>query len=166
MKIVAPTSWQHRSIDIRQVANIQPAIINAFGSVELLPWVGTGFALGSMAILPFGKGLGIFQIRPVYLVNIVIFEACSVLCGAAPNMAALIVGRVISGLAGSGMYVGTLTYVSLTTSMRERPAYLAGSTAMWGLGTVLGPVVRTCDMFAVSCSRVLTETIGRRSLCG
>lgn len=96
-----------------------------------------------MAILPWGNALGIFSIRPLYLFNIVIFEACSVLCGAAPNMAVLIVGRVVSGVAGAGMYVGTLTCVSLTTSMNERPLYLAGSTAMWGLGTVLGPIVST-----------------------
>lgn len=94
-----------------------------------------------MAILPWGKAYGIFNIKLIYITNIMLFEVGSALCGAAPTMPALIVGRVIAGVGGSGMYSGTLTYVSVTTSMKERPAYLAGSTVVWGIGSVLGPVV-------------------------
>ena len=55
------------------------------------------------------------------------------------------------------MYVGCLTLLSLTTSIRERPNYMAfigiseqgpnpsftcaNGRIAWGLGTVLGPVV-------------------------
>ncbi|KAI0007237.1 major facilitator superfamily-domain-containing protein [Xylariaceae sp. FL0662B] len=128
------------SLDNTIVANIQPSIINDFGHVELLPWIGTGFALGTMAILPWGKVYGVFNIRWVYIFNILLFEIGSAVCGSAPNITALIIGRVIAGVGGSGMYSGTLTYVSVSTSMEEKPAYLAGSTVVWGLGSVLGPV--------------------------
>lgn len=107
-----------------------------------------GFALGSMAVLPWGKSYGVFNMKWIYLVNIVLFEVGSALCGAAPSMQALVIGRVIAGVGGSGMYSGTLTYVSVLTSAKERPAYLAGSTVIWGIGSVLGPVVRvvySCD---------------------
>ncbi|CAG9953673.1 unnamed protein product, partial [Clonostachys rosea f. rosea IK726] len=129
------------ALDNTIVADIQPAIIDDFGSVELLPWVGTGFALGTMAILPWGKAYGVLNNKWAYVASILLFEAGSAVCGAAPTMDALIIGRVVAGVGGSGMYSGTLTYVSVLTSPQEKPAYLAGSTVVWGIGSVLGPVV-------------------------
>nr|ART35015.1 putative Major Facilitator Superfamily transporter [Fusarium miscanthi] len=129
------------AIDNTIVANIQPSIINDFGHLELMSWIGTGFALGTMFILLWGKVYGVFNIKWVYIFNIFLFEAGSALCGAAPNIQALIIGRVIAGIGGSGMYSGTLTYVSVLTNQQEKPAYLAGSTVVWGVGSVLGPVV-------------------------
>ncbi|RKL46671.1 hypothetical protein BFJ70_g3156 [Fusarium oxysporum] len=129
------------AIDNTIVANIQPSIINDFGHLELMSWIGTGFALGTMFILLWGKVYGVFNIKWVYIFNIFLFEAGSAVCGAAPNIQALIIGRVIAGIGGSGMYSGTLTYVSVLTNQQEKPAYLAGSTVVWGIGSVLGPVV-------------------------
>ncbi|GKT41336.1 efflux pump DEP3 [Colletotrichum spaethianum] len=129
------------ALDNTIVANIQPAIVNDFGHLELLSWIGTGFALGTMFILLWGKLYGVFNIKWVYIFNIFLFEAGSVICGAAPNIEALVIGRVIAGVGGSGMYSGTLTYVSVLSNDQEKPAYLAGSTFVWGVGSVLGPVV-------------------------
>ncbi|KAI9900340.1 hypothetical protein N3K66_004602 [Trichothecium roseum] len=129
------------ALDNTIVADIQPSVLKDLGRVELLPWLGTGFALGSMAVLPWGKIYGVFDMKWIYLLNIVLFEAGSAICGAAPTMEALIVGRAIAGVGGSGMYSGTLTYVSVLTEEKEKPAYLAGSTVVWGIGSVLGPVV-------------------------
>ncbi|KAF4494557.1 ABC transporter [Fusarium agapanthi] len=129
------------AIDNTIVANIQPSIIKDFGHLELMSWIGTGFALGTMFILLWGKVYGVFNIKWVYIFNIFLFEAGSAVCGAAPNIQALIIGRVIAGIGGSGMYSGTLTYVSVLTNEHEKPAYLAGSTVVWGIGSVLGPVV-------------------------
>lgn len=136
------------ALDNTIVANIQPSIISDFGRVELLPWIGTAFALGTMSILTWGKIYGVCNIKWVYMFNILLFEVGSAICGAAPNMVALIVGRVIAGIGGSGMYSGTLTYVSVLTSMEERPAYLSGSTVIWGVGSVLGPVVCQLPWFS------------------
>lgn len=129
------------ALDNTIVADIQPSILRDFDSIELLPWIGTGFALGTTAILPWGKAYGIFNIRWLYIFNILLFEVGSAICGAAPTINALIVGRVIAGIGGSGMYSGTLMYVSLLTSTSEKAAYLSGSTVIWGVGSVLGPVV-------------------------
>ncbi|RGP77980.1 major facilitator superfamily transporter [Fusarium longipes] len=129
------------ALDNTIVADIQPAIINDLGQMQLLPWVGTGFALGTMVVLPLSKAYGVFSIRSLYLANILLFQVGSAICGAAPNMNAMVLGRVIAGVGGAGMYAGTLTYVSVCTTMGERASYMAGSTVMWGVGTVLGPVI-------------------------
>jgi len=138
------------ALDNTIIANIQPAIINDFGHLELLAWIGTGFALGTIFILLWGKVYGVFNIKQVYILNIFLFEAGSALCGAPPNIEALIISHVIAGVGGSGMHSGTLTYVSLLCNSQEKQAYLAGSTVVLGIGSVLGPVVG--GAFAMSSS--------------
>jgi MFS family permease len=129
------------ALDNTVMADVQPAILNRFGSIEELPWLGVGFALGGISILPWGKAYGIFNIKWLYIATVLLFEVGSALCAAAPSINALIVGRVIGGVGGAGMYSGTLTYIAVTTSKYERPMYMAGVAVVWGAGTVLGPVV-------------------------
>jgi MFS family permease len=63
--------------------------------------------MGSVAIiLLIGKLYGIFEIKWLIIISIIAFEAGSALCGGAPNANALIVGRVIAGMGGAGMYIG------------------------------------------------------------
>jgi MFS family permease len=63
--------------------------------------------MGSVAIiLLVGKLFGTFDIKWLIISFIVAFEVGSAICGAAPNANALIVGRVIAGMGGAGMYIG------------------------------------------------------------
>lgn len=39
------------------------------------------------------------------------------------------------------MYVGVLTLLSVTTTIQERPMYVGSTGLMWGIGTVLGPII-------------------------
>ena len=47
-----------------------------------------------------------FNLKPMFIGSIVLFEAASALCGAAPTMDALIVGRAIAGVGGTGIFLG------------------------------------------------------------
>lgn len=98
---------------------------------------------GVAVIMPFGKMYGLFNAKWLYISSLVLFEAASALCGGAPTMSAMIVGRVFAGAGGIGMYLGVLTLLSVNTSDKERPAYLSLIGLVWGLGTVLGPVRMT-----------------------
>ncbi|KAJ5296301.1 uncharacterized protein N7443_007194 [Penicillium atrosanguineum] len=130
------------SLDNTIVANIAPEIVNKFNAVEDLPWLSVGFMIGGMAmILPFGQLYALFDAKWVFIVSTVVFMAASALCGAAPNMDAEIVGRVFAGAGGNGMYFGLLALISMNTTSQERPKWLSLSGLVWGLGTVLGPVV-------------------------
>lgn len=40
-------------------------------------------------------------------------------------MSAMIIGRVLAGVGGNGMYLGTLTLMILHTTDKERSGYLA-----------------------------------------
>ncbi|KAJ6155795.1 hypothetical protein N7470_006361 [Penicillium chermesinum] len=130
------------SMDNTIVADIQSPIVNKFGEVGKLSWMGVAFVLSSASTMTtWGKLYDIFSAKILYILGVVIFEAGSALCGAAPNMNALIVGRAIAGLGGSGLYLGCLTLIEVTTSVRQRPMYMGFTGITWGLGTVLGPLI-------------------------
>ncbi|OBT47008.1 hypothetical protein VE00_02519 [Pseudogymnoascus sp. WSF 3629] len=130
------------ALDNTVVADIQPAIIANFGDIQKLPWLTGAFLIGSASTnLVWGKVYGQMEAKITYLISLVIFEVGSALCGAAPTMNALIIGRVIAGVGGSGMYVGVMTLLSVTTSLQERPMYVGLTGLLWGIGTVLGPII-------------------------
>ncbi|OQE43042.1 hypothetical protein PENCOP_c003G06262 [Penicillium coprophilum] len=130
------------SLDNTIVANIAPTIVNDFNAVEDLPWLSVGFMIGGMTmVLPLGKIYSTFDAKWVFIVSTVIFMAASALCGGAPTMDAEIIGRVFAGAGGNGMYFGLLALISMNTTSQERPKYLSLSGLVWGLGTVLGPVI-------------------------
>ncbi|KAK9416092.1 putative MFS drug efflux transporter protein [Seiridium unicorne] len=84
-------------------ADIQSPFIEQFDNVESLTWIGTAFPLGSVAAL-----YAIFDLKALFITNVVLFEAASALCGAAPTMNALIVGRAIAGVGGTGIFLGVI----------------------------------------------------------
>lgn len=82
-------------LDTTIAADVQGAVIETFGDVPQLSWIGAGFPLGSVAvILPYGFLYTAFNMKWLYVAGILLFQAGSALCGAAPSMNALIVGRV------------------------------------------------------------------------
>ena len=94
-------------LDTTIVADIQAPISETFSNVAQLGWLGIGFTLGStVLILPLGKAFGTFDNKWVFILCLLNFAAANALCGGAPNMDAMIVGRVWAGAGGAGMYLG------------------------------------------------------------
>jgi MFS family permease len=94
-------------LDTTVAAAVQTPIYEQFGEVENLAWVGIGFPMASVAvILLLGRLYDLVDIKILILVSTALFEGGSALCGGAPNMSAMIVGRVIAGIGGAGMYLG------------------------------------------------------------
>jgi MFS family permease len=82
-------------------------VYTRFNNIEDLAWVGLGFPMASVAGIMFlGRMYGLFDVKTLLNSSIFIFEVGSAVCGAAPNMNALIVGRCIAGFGGCGMYLG------------------------------------------------------------
>lgn len=78
---------------------MQGPILASLGDLNLLPWVGTGFLMGSVATISlFGSLYNRIEVKWPYLGSIVAFDAWSAICGAAPNMEAMTVGRVVAGI--------------------------------------------------------------------
>ncbi|KAI1918584.1 hypothetical protein LOZ65_004818 [Ophidiomyces ophidiicola] len=130
------------ALDNTVVANVQPMVVTTYGRVDLLPWLAVSFALASAATtLPWSKAYGSFSAKKLYIGGTTVFMGGSALCGAAPDIQSFIIGRAIAGAGGCGMYLGLLTLLSVTTTNTERPKYLSLTGLIWGIGTVLGPVI-------------------------
>ncbi|KAK1988890.1 major facilitator superfamily-domain-containing protein [Colletotrichum cereale] len=130
------------ALDNTVVANVQAKVAETYHRVDLVPWLGVSFALASAATtLPWSKAYGTFSAKKLYIGSTTVFMGASALCGAAPDINSFIVGRAIAGAGGCGMYMGLLTLLSVTTTNAERPKYLSLTGLIWGIGTVLGPVV-------------------------
>src|SRR6266536_3673090 len=130
------------ALDNTIVADIQPVIVLHFNEVAKISWLSVAFLIGAAATnLVWGKVFGQFNAKWTYIFCVFLFELGSAVCGAAPSMDALIVGRAICGVGGSGMYVGVMTLLAATTTIHERPMYIGGTGLTWGLGTVLGPII-------------------------
>ncbi|RAO67601.1 uncharacterized protein BHQ10_003613 [Talaromyces amestolkiae] len=130
------------ALDNTIVANIQPAILSHFEEADQISWLSVGFTLCSSALcLPWSKAYGSYNAKWLYIGCVVLFMGGSALCGAAPNMNAMIVGRAMAGAGGSGMYLGVLTQLSVNTTVSERPFYIGLTAVSWGVGTVTGPAI-------------------------
>ena len=130
------------ALDNTIVANIQPTIVEDFDAVSKLSWISVAFLIGAASTnLVWGKIFANFNAKWTYIICIFIFEVGSAVCGSAPTMNAFIVGRAICGFSGAGMYVGLMTMLAVTTTIKERPTYIGGAGFTWGVGTVLGPII-------------------------
>lgn len=130
------------ALDNTVVADVQPQIVLQFDSLKDIAWLAVAFIMAATAVnLFYGQLYSHLKPKWLYIASVAIFEAGSALCGAAPNMNSLIVGRALCGLGGIGMYLGVMVLIAATTTIQERPAYLASIGITWGLGTLLGPVV-------------------------
>ncbi|GAB1199607.1 hypothetical protein APSETT444_008962 [Aspergillus pseudonomiae] len=95
------------SLDRLIVSTAIPQITNEFNSAKDIGWYGTAYLLTNCAFqLVFGKIYTVFNVKPIFLISIVLFEAGSALCGAAPNSVTFILGRAIAGLGGGGILSG------------------------------------------------------------
>ena len=83
-----------------------------------------------------GQMYGLFNNKTLFLISIFLFEIGSAVCGAAPTMNALIVGRVICGLGGNGIYIGVMNITSAFTTLKERPVYVSYAGIAWCVGIV------------------------------
>ncbi|QKX59533.1 uncharacterized protein TRUGW13939_06667 [Talaromyces rugulosus] len=130
------------ALDNTIVADIQPAILNQFQKADMISWLSVGFTLCSSAlVLTWSKAYATYNAKWLYIGCTLLFMAGSALCGAAPSMNAMIVGRAMAGAGGSGMYLGVLTQLSVNTIVSERPFYIGLTAVSWGIGTAIGPAV-------------------------
>ncbi|KAI9653206.1 MAG: hypothetical protein M1831_006164 [Alyxoria varia] len=130
------------ALDNTVVADIQPSIIADLGEIEKLPWITVAFAFATASVtLVWGKFYGLLNAKHTFLSAVFLFEVGTAVCGSAPSMNALIVGRALCGIGAGGIYTGTMNMITALTTVKERPAYLGLTGLTWGTGTVLGPVI-------------------------
>ncbi|KAI8808067.1 major facilitator superfamily-domain-containing protein [Cladochytrium replicatum] len=129
------------ALDQTIVSTAIPTIVTEFQAADLISWVGTGYLLTAAALSPiYGKLADIFGRKLVFLVAIFIFEVGSLLCGLATSMIMLIIGRVVAGIGGGGIFNLVLIIISDIVSFQDRGKYQGLIGAVFGLASVIGPL--------------------------
>ena len=130
------------SLDQTIVATALPTIVGELGGIEHLSWVVTAYLLASTVVGPLYGKLGDLYGRKIVLqAAIVIFLVGSALCGLAQNMGELIAFRALQGIGGGGLIVTTIAVVGDLVPPRERGRYQGFFGAVFGVSTVIGPLL-------------------------
>jgi MFS family permease len=89
----------------------------------------------------FGQIYGSFSVKYTYMVSVIIFEVGSIVCALAPSSVALILGRLITGVGGGGLYIGTVVLIGYAVPVKQRPIYISIVTSLDGAASVAGPLL-------------------------
>jgi EmrB/QacA subfamily drug resistance transporter len=130
------------SLDQTIVATALPIIVEEIGGISHISWIVTAYLLSSTIVVPlYGKLGDLYGRRLVLQSGICIFLAGSLLCGLAQNLPELIAFRFVQGLGGGGLIVTAMAVVGDVVPPRERGRYQGFFGGVFGLSTVLGPLL-------------------------
>ncbi|KIX10126.1 uncharacterized protein Z518_01207 [Rhinocladiella mackenziei CBS 650.93] len=130
------------SLDKLIISTAVPEITNEFNSADDIGWYGTAYLLTNCAFqLVCGKLYKVFSIKTTFLTSILLFEAGSALCGAAPSSIAFILGRALAGLGSGGIVSGVMVVIVYALPLDQRPKYQGFFGAVFGVASVAGPLI-------------------------
>ncbi|KAI1212189.1 MFS general substrate transporter [Annulohypoxylon truncatum] len=119
-----------------------PRITTDFNALQDAAWYSSGYFLTNMALQPaFGQLYKLFSIKLIFLACLLIFEAGSILCALAPSSIALILGRIVTGIGGGGLYIGCVVLIGYVVPLKRRAAYISMVTSLDGAASVAGPLL-------------------------
>ncbi|KAJ3068958.1 hypothetical protein HDU98_007936 [Podochytrium sp. JEL0797] len=130
------------SLDATIVSTALKAIVAQFGHQDKIPWVGSSYLLTSAPFgIMYGKLADLFGRKIVFLFAMVVFEIGSLICGIAPSMDILILGRAVAGIGGGGIFTLSFIIISDIATMKDRAKYQGIVGGIYGLATIIGPLV-------------------------
>ena len=105
-------------------------------------WVTTAYLITSTISTPlYGKLSDTYGRKPFYVFAIVVFIVGSMLCGLAQNIYELAAYRAIQGIGAGGLMSLAFAIVGDLVPPRERGRYQGYFMAVFGVSSVLGPVL-------------------------
>ncbi|MFS8120266.1 MAG: MFS transporter, partial [Microcoleus sp.] len=117
-------------------------IVEEFNSFSSLAWVVTAYLLTSTVTIPLaGKLSDMFGRRPVLMIGVALFTLASLLSGSAQNIEQLIAFRAFQGIGGGIIMANAFTIIGDLFSPRERGRWQGLIGAVFGLASVVGPLL-------------------------
>ena len=129
------------ALDIALVAPALPALRAAWGVDErTASWVFTAFVLANLGGLPLMAALADrLGRRTVYLADVALFAAGTVVVATSPSWGVLLAGRVVQGLGASGIFPVAAAVVGDTYPPETRGRALGLLGAVFGVAFLIGP---------------------------
>ncbi len=122
------------------IANVAlPHMAGSLGaSQEEATWVLTSYLVASAIILPISGWLSNrFGRKRFYMTCVVVFTACSLLCGFAQTLPFLVFARILQGLGGGGLAPSEQAILADTFPPEKR----GQAFALYGMAVVVAPAI-------------------------
>jgi EmrB/QacA subfamily drug resistance transporter len=130
------------ALDQTIVATALPTIAGDLHGLSHLSWVVTAYLLASTISTPLWGKLGdLYGRKTFFQASIVIFLIGSALAGLSHTMLQLIAFRAVQGIGGGGLLTGAQTIVADVVPARERGRYQGLFGSVFGVTSVLGPLI-------------------------
>ncbi|WP_020494818.1 MDR family MFS transporter [Sciscionella marina] len=130
------------ALDQTIVGTALPTIVGDLGGGGHLSWVITSYLLAETIMTAIVGKLGdLFGRKLMFQLAVIVFTGGSFFCGFADSMVWLIAARAVQGLGAGGLMVTATALVADVVPLRERGKYQGVLGSVFGVVTVLGPML-------------------------
>lgn len=130
------------ALDSTIVSTALPTIVGDLGGGNHVSWVVTSYLLAQTVVTAvIGKFGDQFGRKLIFQISVATFIIGSALCGAAQDMGWLIGSRALQGLGAGGLTVTATALIADIIPLRDRGRYQGSLGAVFGITTVLGPLL-------------------------
>lgn len=130
------------ALDQTIVSTALPTIVGDLGGAGHMSWVVTSYMLAeTISTVLAGKFGDLYGRKLLFQLSVVVFIVGSLFCGLSQNMSMMIAFRAIQGIGAGGLMVTATALIADVIPLRERGKYQGALGAVFGVTTVLGPLL-------------------------
>src|SRR5271163_21959 len=111
---------------------------NLGATLTEIGWVSTSYSIANVIVIPLSAWLGLrFGKKRYFIFSVVTFVLASVMCGFANSLPMLIIGRVIQGFGGGGLFAPAQALMFQAVPRQDQ----AKATMVFTICVIVGPAI-------------------------